>query len=58
LARARDVQGKNMIRRGERSVDVAAVFRQRVTNVAVDLFTRKRRARFDGLFGVRHRRHC
>ena len=47
-----------MICIGKRFIDVAAIFRHRVADVAVDLFARKRRAWFERLFRVRNARQC
>ena len=54
LARAGDMHGEDMIRGGKRFVDVAAVFGQRVTDVAVEILMRQRRAGFERVFGVGH----
>ena len=43
-----------MVRGGKRFVDVAAVFGHRVTDVAVEILMRQRRAGFERIFGVGH----
>ena len=54
LARTGDMHGNDVIRLGERFVDVAAVLREGVTDIAVDLFAHKRRAGLECFFRVRH----
>ena len=48
--RAGDAQAHNMLGLGERLVHVAALFRRRVADVAVQLFAGQRRARLERLF--------
>ena len=50
--RAGDAQTHDMVRLGERPVDVAALFRRGVADVAVQLFAGQRRSRLEGLFGL------
>ena len=48
------MHGEDMVRRGKRFVDVAAVFGQRVADVAVEILMRQRCAGFERLFCIRH----
>jgi len=54
LPRAGDVHGENMVRDGERLIDVAAVFDHRVTDIAVDFFARERRTWLKRRFRIRY----